>query len=81
MPIWKSRKSTGRKLFRSSGDSFLAGYPAKYAQDASLEECLKYAGACGLANTYKIGPAMITKEEVNRLEKYITIGKKGESVV
>ncbi|GKH33333.1 PfkB family carbohydrate kinase [Muricomes sp. OA1] len=77
----KAEKVQGGNYSVGSGDSFLAGYLAKYAQDASLEECLKYAGACGLANTYKIGPAMITKEEVNRLEKYITIGKKGESVV
>lgn len=56
-----------------SGDSFLGGYLKEDGQGAKLSDCLVSAGACGLANTYKYGPAAITKEEVEQFEKYITI--------
>jgi len=56
-----------------SGDCFLGGYLLKYAGGCSVEECIVYANACGLANTFVYEPAMICHPAIMELEKYSRI--------
>jgi len=56
-----------------SGDSFLGGYLLMHAYGHSMEECITFANACGIANTFVYGPAMIHFAEIAEFEKYSKI--------
>lgn len=58
-----------------SGDSFMGGLLVKYGRNMPFIDCIRFAGACGLCNTYQHGPAMIEKKEIEKLIPYITCRK------
>ena len=64
-----------------SGDSFLAGYLTRYAQGAGIKECVRYANACGLANTYEYGPGVFDRFAVEAQLGHINLYEKGGSVL
>lgn len=64
-----------------SGDSFLAGYLFRYAQGAGIKECVRYASACGLANTYEYGPGVFDRFAVEAQLNHVNINEKGGSVL
>jgi 1-phosphofructokinase family hexose kinase len=50
-----------------SGDAFLAGFIAGHFQDMGMGDCLRYALACGAANTQRYGAGVLDSAEVERL--------------
>ena len=50
-----------------SGDAFLAGYVSARLSGKSDAECLRYAVACGAANTQKYGAGVFDVHDVKRL--------------
>lgn len=56
-----------------SGDAFLAGFVYNYAQEKSIEECFRYAIACGAANTKISGPGIFSLDDVVAISKKIKI--------
>ncbi len=77
----KMRGVTGGNYPVGSGDSFLAGYLMRYAQNAGISECVRYANACGLANTYEYGPGIFDRYAVEAQLSHINIYEKGGSVL
>ncbi|MDO8737022.1 MAG: 1-phosphofructokinase family hexose kinase [Thermoleophilia bacterium] len=49
-----------------SGDAFLAGYVSARVSGKSESECLRYAVACGAANTQKYGAGVFDVHDVKR---------------
>ena len=73
---------SGRRSYPvGSGDSFLAGYLFRYAQGAGIKECVRYASACGLANTYEYGPGVFDRFAVEAQLNHVNINEKGGSVL
>jgi 1-phosphofructokinase family hexose kinase len=56
-----------------SGDAFLAGFIACHFQEMDVEDCLRYALACGAANTQKYGAGVLEPDTVERLLETVTI--------
>jgi 1-phosphofructokinase family hexose kinase len=50
-----------------SGDAFLGGFLYGVIEQKNTLDCLKYATACGAANTQKLGAGILDKETVNEL--------------
>lgn len=75
------RGVTGGSYPVGSGDSFLAGYLMRYAQGAGIKECVRYANACGLANTYEYGPGIFDRFAVEAQLNHVNLNEKGGSVL
>jgi len=58
-----------------SGDAFLAGFVACHFQHWDLSDCLRYALACGAANTQKYGAGLLDPDEVERLYETATVAE------
>lgn len=56
-----------------SGDSFVAGFVACHFQHMDPADCLRYALACGAANTQKYGAGVLDPDEVERLVPTATV--------
>ncbi|PNR98269.1 ribokinase [Petrotoga mexicana DSM 14811] len=72
-------KATPKKIFSDysvgSGDSFFAGYLYGKEKKFPLEECLKIATACGIANTLHYGAAIFNKQDFKDQLKNVEIKK------
>lgn len=77
----KVRGVAGGNYGVGSGDSFLAGYLKACAGNAGVKECMKYASACGLANTYEYGPGIFDRYAVEAQLNHVNIYEKGGSVL
>jgi 1-phosphofructokinase family hexose kinase len=58
-----------------SGDAFLAGFIASHFQDTDAGDCLRYALACGAANTQRYGAGVFDPEVVDRLMPTATVSE------
>ncbi|MHA1438054.1 MAG: 1-phosphofructokinase family hexose kinase [Promethearchaeota archaeon] len=56
-----------------SGDSFLAGFVLNYFLKKDLQECFKYAIACGAANTLIPGPGIFSSNMVKKILERVEI--------
>jgi 1-phosphofructokinase family hexose kinase len=56
-----------------SGDSFLAGFVASHFQRWDLGDCLRFALACGAANTQRYGAGTLEADVAERLYKTATV--------
>lgn len=55
-----------------SGDAFLAGFTAQRYRDRPIEECLRYAVACGAESTQHFGAGIVDSRAVERLVGDVT---------
>jgi len=62
-----------------SGDAFLAGYVSARVSGKSETECLRYAVACGAANTQKYGAGIFDVHDVKRFVAKTKVEVSGES--
>jgi fructose-1-phosphate kinase PfkB-like protein len=72
-------EGTDRRLFRAtleplepvssvgSGDAFLAGFVAARYGGRDVEDCLRFAVACGAESTQHFGAGVVEQREVERL--------------
>jgi 1-phosphofructokinase/tagatose 6-phosphate kinase len=70
---------TERRLFRAtleplepvssvgSGDAFLAGFVAARYSERDVDDCLRFAVACGAESTQHFGAGVVEQREVERL--------------
>jgi 1-phosphofructokinase family hexose kinase len=56
-----------------SGDAFLAGFVGCRYEEASAEECLRFAVACGAESTQHFGAGTIDPDEVDRLASRVEV--------
>jgi 1-phosphofructokinase/tagatose 6-phosphate kinase len=56
-----------------SGDALLAGYLAARRSERPIEEALRYAVACGAANTQTVGAGVFDVRDVTRLMASVTV--------
>lgn len=56
-----------------SGDAFLAGYVAARYSGQPLEDCLRFAVACGADSIQRLGAGVIDPREVDRLLHEVTV--------
>jgi fructose-1-phosphate kinase PfkB-like protein len=50
-----------------SGDAFLAGFVAARYGERDVDDCLRFAVACGAESTQHFGAGVLEKREVERL--------------
>ena len=79
LPRDAARPSGERRLYRAtleplepvssvgSGDAFLAGFVAARYGGRELEDCLRFAVACGAESTQHFGAGVLEQREVERL--------------
>jgi 1-phosphofructokinase family hexose kinase len=58
-----------------SGDAFLAGFVACHFQRLDAGHCLRYALACGAANTQRFGAGVLDPDEVDTLFEATTVSE------
>ena len=56
-----------------SGDAFLAGYVAAFYRGRDLQECLRFAVACGAESTQHFGAGVLEQREVERLAPEVRV--------
>jgi fructose-1-phosphate kinase PfkB-like protein len=56
-----------------SGDALLAGFLAARRAERPLEDALRYAVACGAANTQAVGAGVFDPRDVSRLAASVTV--------
>ena len=56
-----------------SGDALLAGYLAARRAERPVEEALRYAVACGAANTQTVGAGFFDAKDATRLAAAVTV--------
>jgi len=61
-----------------SGDAFLAGYVSARVSGKSETECLRYAVACGAANTQKYGAGIFDIHDVKRFVAKTKVEESGD---
>jgi 1-phosphofructokinase family hexose kinase len=66
-------KSDNNSYTIGCGDAFLGGLISGMSKNLSDEECLKFATACGAANTLTLGPGILKKSDVNEIMTKIII--------
>ncbi|MBP2000152.1 tagatose 6-phosphate kinase [Paenibacillus shirakamiensis] len=62
-----------------SGDAFVAGYAYAYTQQLPVEQCLRYATACGSANAMNPAAGFISMDDVRAVLKDIVIESWGNN--
>jgi 1-phosphofructokinase/tagatose 6-phosphate kinase len=64
-----------------AGDAFLAGYVAGLYDGQPLEDCLRFASACGLESVRHVGAGVIDPREVDRLLPEVRVARLSEPVL
>jgi 1-phosphofructokinase family hexose kinase len=64
-----------------AGDAFLAGYVAGLYDGRPLEECLRFATACGAESVRHVGAGVIDPREVDRLLSEVRVARLGEPLL
>ena len=82
----RARASTGPRSSRSepvssvgSGDAFLAGYVAARYGGREVEDCLRFAVACGAESTQHFGAGVLEPREVERLVPEVRVERLGDA--
>jgi 1-phosphofructokinase/tagatose 6-phosphate kinase len=61
-----------------AGDAFLAGYVAGVFDGWGVEDCLRFATACGAESLHHVGAGIIDAREAERLVSEVTVERLGE---
>jgi 1-phosphofructokinase/tagatose 6-phosphate kinase len=64
-----------------AGDAFLAGYVAGLYEGRGVEECLRFASACGAESVRHVGAGVIDPREVERLLPEVLVERLAEPAI